>query len=443
LALILMGCLFAAAQSQADTVADVRSSAYQSNPTLQAQRAALRGTDENVSQALSGWRPTVSLSGTAGHQRVDSKSAGDRSLGQRNVKLSVTQPLYRGGRTVAATRQTENLVLAGRAQLIATEQRVLLAAATSFLNVLRDQALVTLNRNNVQVLNKQLEATRDRFQVGEITRTDVAQAEARLSGAISQRVQSEGNLTSTRAAFASVIGFAPGDLVKPAPLTNMPKSEREALELALENNPNLAIAMFNERASHHAVRGQLGNLYPTVSLSGDLSKTEDGAARGSSVNSAFLGVTVSVPLYQAGGAYSSLRQSRYVNSQRRIQVEEARRSTEENLTQAWGRLITAQASKEARTQQVRAAAIALEGVREELSVGSRTTLDMLDSEQELLDARVSLVAAERDELVATFDLVSAMGGLTAESLGLKLNIYDPAVNYDRARGTLFGATVAE
>ncbi len=437
----LAATLGTAGAASAETLADALAAAYHGNPSLLAQRAALRATDENVSQALSGWRPSVSLSGSKGHRRTHTHRTSDVGLGQHSVELSVTQPLYRGGRTVASTLQTENLVSAGRAQLVGTEQQVLLAAATSFLNVLRDQALVALNRNNVQVLEKQLEATRDRFQVGEITRTDVAQAEARLSGAVSQRVQAEGTLTSARAAYQSVVGSVPGELEKPRPLTSMPATEDDALSLAAENSPTLNQAKFTERASRHAVRSTLGTLYPTVALNGDLTKADDATARGSRSASAFLGISVSVPLYQAGGAYSALRQDRHTNSQRRIQVEEALRSVREQVTQAWERLTTAQATKEARTQQVRAASIALEGVREELAVGSRTTLDVLDSEQELLDARVALVVAERDEFVASFDLVSAMGGLTAESLGLNVELYDPDANYRRARDTWFGASV--
>jgi TolC family type I secretion outer membrane protein len=442
LAVILFSSV-AVLPAHSETLADALASAYTNNPTLLAQRAALRATDENLSQALSGWRPTVALSGSWGQKRVESRTSGDVSLGQRTAQLSVDQPLYSGGRTVSATEQADSLISAGRAQLASVEQNILLSVATGFMNLLRDQAVLELNINNVNVLKKQLAATRDRFEVGEITRTDVAQAEARVAGAVSQQVQSDGNLKLARAAYKSVVGQAPGRLEKPLPLENMPQSEPVALELALQNNPGLQTAQHNEAASNHAIRTAWGALLPTVALSGDLTKAEDAASRGSSTDSAFIGVSVSIPLYQAGGAYSSLRQSRYSNSQQRILVERAHRDLREQVTQAWERLTTARATKVARTAQVRAARIALEGVQQELAVGSRTTLDVLDSEQELLDGQVALVVAERDEFVASFDLVAAMGGLTARSLGLAVNLYDPGRSYGRARSTLFGAKVEE
>ena len=427
--------------SQAETLEEALAAAYGTNPTLLAQRASLRATNENVSQALAGWRPTVSSSLTVGHKRVHTGTVSDISLGQRSYSLSLSQPLYRGGRTVASTAQTESFVQAGRAQLAVVEQNVLLSVATRYMTVLRDQAVLDLNQHNVEVLRKQLEATRDRFEVGEITRTDVAQAEARLSGAISQRVQALGNLKVTQAAYASVVGKMPGKLVKPAALTGMPGGEPMAQELSLENNPSLQVSQFSEEASMHDIDATRGQMLPTVALSSDVSHASDASARGGRTTSAFLGVTVSVPLYQAGGVYSQLRQSRLLNSQARIEVEEPRRSVQQQVTQAWERWTTASAAKEARKDQVRASSIALEGVRQELAVGSRTTLDVLDSEQESLDARVALASAETDEAIASFDLVAAMGGLTAEALGLNVALYDPAVDYSKVRDKWFGADV--
>ena len=427
--------------SQAETLEEALAAAYGTNPTLLAQRASLRATNENVSQALAGWRPTVSSSVTVGHKRVHTGTVSDISLGQRSYSLSLSQPLYRGGRTVASTAQTESFVQAGRAQLAVVEQNVLLSVATRYMTVLRDQAVLDLNQHNVEVLRKQLEATRDRFEVGEITRTDVAQAEARLSGAISQRVQAGGNLKVTQASYAAAVGAMPGKLVKPAALTGMPGAENVAQELSLENNPSLQASRFSEEASKHDIDATRGQMMPTVSLNSELAHASDAAARGGRSNSAFMGVTVSVPLYQAGGVYSQLRQSRLLNSQARIEVEETRRSVQQQVTQAWERWTTATAAKDARKDQVRASAIALEGVRQELAVGSRTTLDVLDSEQELLDARVALASAETDEAIASFDLVAAMGGLTAEALGLNVALYDPAVDYDKVRDKWFGANV--
>ena len=379
-AVVLMP-LIVTPSARAETLEEALAAAYGGNPTLLAQRASLRATNENVSQALAGWRPSVSSSLTTGHKRVHTGTVSDSSLGQRSVSLSVSQPLYSGGRTVASTAQTESFVQAGRAQLSVVEQNVLLSVATRYMTVLRDQSVLELNEHNVEVLGKQLEATKDRFEVGEITRTDVAQAEARLSGAISQRVQAAGNLKVTQAAYAAVVGQMPGTLVKPAALTGMPSGEAMAQELSLENNPSLSVAKFSEEASMHDIDATRGQLLPSIALSGDLARSDDATSRGSRSSTAFVGVTVSVPLYQSGSVYSQLRQSRQLNSQARIEVEETRRSVRQQVTQAWERWTTASAAKEARKDQVRAASIALEGVRQELAVGSRTTLDVLDSEQ--------------------------------------------------------------
>jgi outer membrane protein TolC len=233
----------------------------------------------------------------------------------------------------------------------------------------------------------------------------------------------------------------PGTLVKPAALTGMPSGEAMAQELSLENNPSLSVAKFSEEASMHDIDATRGQLLPSIALSGDLARSDDATSRGSRSSTAFVGVTVSVPLYQSGSVYSQLRQSRQLNSQARIEVEETRRSVRQQVTQAWERWTTASAAKEARKDQVRAASIALEGVRQELAVGSRTTLDVLDSEQELLDARVALASSETDEAIASFDLVAAMGGLTAQALGLNVVLYNPAEDYDRVRNKWFGASV--
>lgn len=429
----------------AETLAEALANAYTSNPRLRAQRAAVRAVDEGVSQALAGYRPTSRATGSYGKRQQ--KSAGTFSAGRSNLspltgQLEISQPLYRGGRTVAATRQAEEQVLAGRAQLQAVEQDVLLSAVTAYIDVLRDQVVVQLNRNNEIVLRRQLEATQDRFRVGEVTRTDVAQAEARLSRATSDRVRSEADLVSTRAAYRRVVGRAPEALVPVPPLNGLPVSEQEAIAVALEDNPTLLAAKFAETASLHAVRVARGSLLPTVSLNGELTHVEQTTTRTSESDIAQVTAQVVIPLYQAGSSYALVRQRSQTNQQRRIQVEETRRSVVERVTTAWERLVTARSRIDSRTQEVRAAEIALEGLRQEAEVGSRTTLDVLDAEQELLDARVGLVVAERDEYVAGFELRSAIGHLTAANLNLDVALYDPAEHYNRARSKWWGLYIS-
>ena len=421
----------------AETLEEVLATAYSNNATLAAQRAALRAVDEGVPQALAGWRPTVDIDGSYGRTRQDSSgstvSSGAQTLSPLTATLSVAQPLYRGGRTRAGTRQAEATVLAARADLLATEQDVLLAAVTAYLDVLRDQAIVRLNRNNEQVLRRQLEATRDRFEVGEITRTDVAQAEARLSRATSDRIQAEGNVVSSRAALSQVTGTVAGALAAPPALSGLPTSVAEAIAIAVVESPSLLASRLSERASQHAIDAAIGNLLPTISLNGDIRRNEDSFTRGSVTESATITARITIPLYQAGAVASEVRQSRNTNNRRRLEIEETRRVVRQQVTQAWERLTTATDRVRSSTDQTRAAGIALEGVRAEAEVGLRTTLDTLDAEQELLDARVAVVIAERDQYVAAFDVREAIGRLNARALELPVEYYDPAAYYERVR----------
>jgi len=422
----------------AETFEDVLAAAYTNNASLAAERAALRAVDEGVPQGLSGWRPTVDVDGSYGKTRQDSSGAtttarGAQTLSPLTASLGLTQPLYRGGRTRAGVRQAETTILAARANLAATEQDVLLATVTAYLDVLREQAIVRLSRNNEQVLSRQLDATRDRFEVGEITRTDVAQAEARLSRATTDRVQAEGNVVSARAALAQAIGGVPGGLESPPPLRGLPATIEEALAIAAAESPTLLAARQSERASQHAVDVAVGNLLPTISLNSNISRSEDSFSRGSVTESATITARITIPLYQAGRVASEVRQSRNTNNQRRLEFEQTRRQVGQQVAQAWERLTTATDRIRSSTDQTRAAEIALEGVRQEAEVGLRTTLDTLDAEQELLDARVAVVIAERDQYVAAFEVLSAIGRLSARALDLPVEYYDPAAYYERVR----------
>lgn len=439
---VAVGCMIAVQPVSAQSLNEVLSAAYNNNPTLLAARAALRATDEGVPQALSNWRPTVSVTGEVGklRQEYDPQSASFQSdtVTPKTVTLSVAQPLYRGGRTEAATEAAEALVLAGRQDLADTEQAVLLDAVTAYMDVVQNQAVLDLNRNNEEVLRRQLEATRERFRVGEITRTDVAQAESRLSGAVASRISAEGALVSSRAVLARVIGEMPGTLSPPPPLPELPKSEEEAVAIAYEENPDLLGARFREVAAKYDVRAVSGALLPTVSLNGSLSRADETSRANLEVDSARVALQLTVPLYEAGSVYSQTRQRKQVHNQRRIQVEEQRRAVRQLVVQAWENLTTARSNIEARRAQVEAARIALEGVQQEAEVGSRTTLDVLDAEQEYLDARVAEVRSRRDEYVAGFTLLSAVGRLGARQLSLPVDHYDPTSNYDRVREKWFG-----
>lgn len=431
-----------AGESAAQTIDDALATAYRTNPSLAAERARLRALDEGVPKALSGWRPTVTLSGSTGKARdqnrqedmvKDSTTSVGRLRSPDNATLTVTQPLYRGGRTLADTSRAEHLVQRGRAVLQGAEQTVLLDAATAYANLLRDQATLDLNINNEQVLTRQLQAARDRFQVGEITRTDVSQAEARLERARADRIQSEGNLTSSRSTYERVIGEVPPPRLASARLPqNLPRSENEARD-ATANHPDVIAASFQERAAKDDVDLITGEKLPTVNLNGNLIRDTEASTRGFQRDTASVTVSVSVPLYQAGQTDARVREAKQVAGQRRLELDEQKRRAQESARRNWEALTTARARIQAFEAQIRAAEIALDGVEQEARVGLRTVLDVLDAEQELFNAKVNLVGAQRDEIVASFQLASAVGRLSAAELALPVEIYDPTRYYNETR----------
>lgn len=428
---VILAGLGASGSALAETMEEALVSAYNGNTTLQAQRASLRATDEQVPQALSNWRPSVSLSGSAG--KSDTYSSGRSTITStdvgasdnstpRSASLNISQPLYRGGRTTAQTEQAEAAVQAARAQLASTEQTVLLNVATAYMNVVRDQAVVDLNRNNEQVLQRQLDATNDRFRVGEVTRTDVSQAESRLSAAHADLIQAEGNLRASTANYVSVVGHAPEKVKDPGKVDNLPVNSDEARNQALINNPSILGARWIYEAANHGIDLVAGELLPSVSLNASASRAAETGGTESYSRGVTAGVNVTVPLYQQGQEYSRLRQQKHVTGQRQLELDSAKRDTIEATTRAWEALQTARARIVSYTDQIRAAEVALEGVRRESQVGSRTVLDVLNAEQELLNARVSLVQAHHDETVAAYQVRNAVGALTAQSLSLPVEL---------------------
>jgi outer membrane protein/adhesin transport system outer membrane protein len=346
--------------------------------------------------------------------------------------------VFRGFRTVAEVQRAENRVRAERARLISVEQTVFLAAATAYVDVLRDQVVLEFNISNEQVLRRQLEAAQDRFAVGELTRTDVSQAEARLARAKADRIQAEGDLESARAVYRRVIGAAPEKLEKPGPVTGLPATLDEALAAAGSWNPGVLIAEFNEKAARDDVDLVVGELLPTVDITASFDQRRDAASRFSESETASVLGQITIPLYQAGLVSARVREAKQVASQGRLKVVESRRQAIEDTTRAWEALQTARARIVAFEAEIRANETALEGISQEAIAGLRTVLDILDAEQELLDAKVNLVRVKRDEVVASFELLSAAGRLTARDLNLPVEFYDPAVHYRTVRGKFFG-----
>ncbi len=432
-----------APQAMGQSIEDALAKAYLNNPTLLSTRAGLRSTDESVPQALANWRPSVEVTSSVGAEVVNSNTLTGTDVNQsrrpKDIGLSITQPLFRGGRTLAATSGAENEVRAARARLLETEQGILLQAATAYLNVFRDQAVLELNRNNEEVLQRQLEATRDRFEVGEITRTDVHQAEARLARSKADRIQSEGDLETSRANYLNIVGEpAPNTLILPSALIDLPTSADDAVRTAIVNNPAVIAAEFDRRQSMDNVDEVWGELLPELDLTASSTREVQTTTENSLRTSHAISLNLTVPIYQQGEVYSRLREARQDAAQSTLVIDTERRDAAEAATQSYESLTTAQAQVDAFQTQIEASVVALEGVQREAAVGSRTVLDILDAEQELLDSRVSHVRSQRDEFVAAYELMSAIGRLTAKDLGLTVDLYDPREHYDEVRGKWFG-----
>ena len=437
----LVAAVAMAVPARAQSLEEALSITYLTSPTLQAQRALLRETNEQVPQALAGSRPFVQGTGSVGAQYLDTDPGGSDTINPASLGISINQPIYRGGRTESELERAEFNIQSQRANLVSTEQQVLLDAVTSYLNVVREQAVLELQINNEEVLERQLQASRDRFAVGEITRTDVSQAESRLAGAVSDRIQAAGDLSTARSEFERVVGQAPTLLTAPGLPSNLPLSLEDAIAEAVRNSPGVISPLFAERAAIANVELIRGELLPELSVTGELSTNYEPSVNVDDSNSASITAQLTVPLYQAGAVSSRVRAAQHAVAQARADVDDARRVATDNAITAWDNLTTTRASIEAVIAQVTASEIALEGVTQEAQVGSRTVLDVLDAEQELLDARVSLVRASRDEIVAAFELLSAVGRLTARDLTLPVEYYDVDVDYDRTRDLWYGTSI--
>ncbi len=427
--------------SSAQTLQEALVAAYLTNPDLEAQRAALRATDELVPEALSGWRPTLAIQGTLAHTHGEIQEEGNSSgasFTEKGSSLTLDQELYSGGETVASTQRAERLVRAERARLLATEQNVLLDAVNAYTNLLAAQAVLNFANQNESRLQRQLQATRDRFQVGEVTRTDVAQADARLSGATSDRIQAEGDLLAAQADYRRVINQEPNKLVVPPPLTGIPANEPEAHQLAEVDNPNITAAQFNLAAARADVDVALSALYPRLSIQGALNYTDEPNASLDWQRDALIGANVKIPLYQGGGEYARVRQNKQTVRQRENDLESAFRAVRNEVTSAWQTFVTATSRIQSIGAQVHANEIAVEGSRQEALVGQRTTLDVLDQENDLFQSQVDLVRARRDQVVASYRLKAAVGELTVVGIGLPVQPYNSEAYYADVRNRLVG-----
>lgn len=461
LGVTLACCLVVPSTAQAqETLFGALSRAYTNTPELNAQRANVRALDELVPQALAGYRPRVTATadvgrsfqesvtpsfGTLQGQRVRTGKVGNNdSFSPRGIGLQVDQTLFNGFRTESQTRSAESQILGARETLRNTEQNVLLNAATAYMNVLRDTALLNLQRNNVEVLEEQLRQTRDRFRVGEVTRTDVAQSESRLALARSQASAAEGNLRSSIATYRQRVGVEPRRLGPAQPAeAYLPKSLDIAVENALQRHPAIIASLHGVDAQQLQVKVVESELLPSVTLTGTLANRWEAQSSDSEARSASVVARLSVPIYEGGQVYSRVRQAKETLGERRIQVDQQRDVVRQAVVASWSGLQAAKAQIIASQAQVTAAEIALAGVREEAKVGQRTTLDVLNSQQELLVARSNLVTAQRDRVVASYNVLASIGRLSAQTLALKTEIYTPKVHYDQVRNKWIGTTTPD
>ena len=441
--LMLATALSASATAHAATIFEALSETYNTNPTLQAQRAYLRGVDENVAIAKSGFRPSISVDGSYRTRNInvdnDSPTAkiGGGDTDTMAVSAQISQPLFSGFSTVNSVKSADQYVRAEQNNLYNVEQNVFLEASTAYLDVVRDTAIVELQKNNEKLLKKRLDETMQRFNVGEVTRTDVSQTKARYSQAMSDRIASEGTLQASKANYIKLIGSKPNSLSTPENIkTFLPESYDEALNYALKKNFTIRQAKNILNSRGYDVYANTGGLLPQISLDAAATRSEEdnsSYAGDVTTDAVELGVNMSIPLYQGGATRAKIRQSKYNKWQAQEAVLEARRQVEATVLSAWEYMKANEAQISAIKDQVKANAIALDGVQKEEALGNRTVLDVLDAYQELLNSNVNEVTANRDYYVSALQLLVAMGKLTAKDLNLDVKLYDAKKFYKETR----------
>jgi len=421
------------------TLRDALALAYETNPRLEAERANLRATDEEVAKALSGWRPNLGVSGSYGYTSNEINTFGlpIPEGHPRDVTVTLAQPLFTG-QTIPKTRQANAQVRAGRFQLISVEQLVLLAAARAYFDVIADEALLAFRRDNVMLLSGQLSMTQERVNVGDITVTDLQLVQARLAGANAEVATAEARLAASRAAFERAIGRPAESLERMPALPPVPEGQMQAQALAIENNPDLNTAREQARVADAAVDVATGSLLPSLSVQGQYRKSRDQVGVGVELESTSVMAQLRVPIYQGGIEYAGVRQAKQSRSQAVFSISDVERQVRQSLDAAWQATIAARLSIVLHEQQLEAARLAYEGFAEGVRAGERSTYDLLNSALELLGAQVALTDARRQYSISTLELTVAEGGLTARALNLPVMFYDPQLYYDRNAHRWFG-----
>ncbi len=442
LAALMLALAVVPANSQ--TLHQTLAKTYRANPQLDAARATLRATDEDVSKAHSQFRPVISGNSSSSWSRTttspSSTTAG--TLNSRSVGVTLAQPIFRGFRSLNQLRVAEANVRAGRETLRNTEQLVLLSAVAAHMDVVRDQIILRLNQKNLRALKKQLAASRSKLRVGGATRTDLAQAIARHAGAISNVEVAIANLKASRAKYEEVVSSPPASLKTPrVPLRDLPRSLAGAKQNALRDNPLIANALYLEQAARYGVEEIRGELLPTVSLNSSYTHRRNPLRTLNKSNIATVTANMSVPIYSGGEIEARVRQAKHSHVARIQQIHQVKLEQLQEVVSTWARYAAAKAQRAATAAQVRANRIALAGVLEEHNVGQRTVLDVLNAEQELLTAETAEVSARRDVIVQAYTLLRAIGRLNVQDLALGINTYDPELHYLEVRRKWFGLTI--
>ena len=424
--------------------------AYEGNPQLNAQRASVRATDEYIPQALSGYRPRIGATATVGEQRADLIDVTTTRSGNVYTPLgttatpytygvTVTQNVFNGFQTANRTRTAESQVMAAREGLRVLEQTILLNGATSYMDVLRDTAIVQIQQGNVATLRQVLEQTKKRFSVADVTATDVSQAAAQLAQAESALLAAEATLTTSKGNYRVIIGVDPQGLVPAAPVDRFaPPTLIGAFALGDQNNPNITAGMYGVDVAYLQVKINEGALYPTMNIQAAFQQQYQPLPGEQSLFTAGLTGQLSIPLYQGGAEYALIRQSKEGAAQQRLNLDLVRRQVRASVTQAWAQLTAAKGELEKAKIAVSAAEATLNGMRKEARVGERTTFDVLNAQQVLVNTRTTLVQAQRDRVVASYNLLAAVGRLSPQVLSLPTTIYDPSVHYYQVRDAWSG-----
>jgi outer membrane protein len=439
--------------SGAETINGALVKAYLTSPDINAQRAAVRVADEGVPKANAGYLPTVEAQGNIAIARSQANEIvpnGDNGFSQtptanfiskpRGYGITANETVFNGNRTLNTIRQAESQVFGAREQLRNTEQNTLLSALTAYMDVLEDTAILGLDNNNVDVLKEQLRETRDRFTVGEVTRTDVAQAEASLAGAQATALSAVATLQAAAARYRQFIGDQPTSLAPVKPVARpLPKTLPEAVSISQVEHPAISGSLHGVDAAQLQVKIAEGALYPTIGLSAGISQQYDsGGTPGLHVLSGQIMGQINIPIYQGGAEYATTRQAKESLSQQEIQTDSLRNQVRQAVVAAWGLNEAAVGVVRAARAAVSANEVALTGVREEAKVGQRTTLDVLNAQQALLQSRTTLVQAEHDQVVDSYQLLSSIGRLNIPTLGLAVAEYDPRVHFDQVKNKWIG-----